>query len=284
MTRHAQKGYRLFFVIFTSGLLLFVHLFIRSNTPEINFPVNTQPHVIPSDSSKPKVQKTYDLQPTIDQWASSQNAQYSIVVYDPYHTTAIGSLNDDTSYFAASLYKLYVAYFALIDFQNGIQDPDEILIYNHTKKQCVDKMIRSSDSPCGEALMADMGQQNLNTRAKEQGYTSTRFDGIITNATDCAKILSDIIARKDLTEENTLLLLDAMTYQDTKFKRGLATGASNATWATKVGWNENYNYHDVGIMTLHDNRQYIVVILSKGNGSPTPIANFASVVYDSLIN
>ena len=225
-----------------------------------------------------------NLQPVVDAWLAKQSAEFGIVVYDPANKQIIASHNPDQKFFAASLYKLFVAYLALVDFQKGTQDPNQTLTQGFTRKQCVDKMIRESYSPCGEAMMADMGQETLRQRVSDMGIKNTIFAGITTTAQDSALILQYIVDGRDLTADNTAFLKDAMRVQDQKFRNGLAKGAPQATWETKVGWNEQYNYHDVGIMTLPGGRQYVVAILSHNNGSPVPIADFAATIYANLKN
>lgn len=223
-----------------------------------------------------------NLQPVVDKWADKQQADYAIVVYDPANEKIIASREPDRKFFAASLYKLYVAYLSLVDFQNGDQDPDEILTQGLTRKECVDKMIRESHSPCGEAMMASIGQETLRKRVAAMDINNTIFAGITTTAGDSAQILRYIVEMRDLTKENTEFLKDAMRDQPARFRGGLPKGAPKATWETKVGWNLDINYHDVGIMTLPNGRQYVVAILGQGSGSPTPIADFAATIYNAL--
>lgn len=223
-----------------------------------------------------------DLQPTVTAWVAKQAADYHIAVYDLQAKQTIAQHQADEVLFAASLYKQYVAYLSLLDFQTGAQDPNDILIAGQTKKACVDKMIRSSDSPCGEAMMAEIGQSVLNQRVKELGMSGTFFNGIRTSAADSVRIMQYIGEKRDLNDENTSFLLDAMLTQDAKFKRGLATGAPAAIWHTKVGWNEDINYHDIGLMTLPDGRKFAVAILGQGSGSSKPIADFAATIYAAL--
>lgn len=224
-----------------------------------------------------------DLQPELNTWLDKQIADYSIAIYDLENGKLIGSNKKDESIFAASLYKIYIAYISYSDFQNNKQNPDEIILPGQTKLECVDKMIRSSDSPCGEAMMADIGQENLNNRVEELGMINTRFDGISTTAEDTGKLLQLINSKIHLNDEYTALLLDSMQHQDFKYKRGLEKGAPEATWYTKVGWNEDINYHDIGIMELADKRRFAVSILGRGSGSPIPIADFSALIYNLLI-
>lgn len=224
-----------------------------------------------------------DLQSTVENWEANQPAAYSIVVYDLQSKTTIASLQPDKEFFAASLYKQFVAYLALLDIQNGDMNPDEVLSGGFTRKECIDKMIRESHSPCGEAMMADMGQTTLNQRVADMGMKGTYFNGIRTTAYDAALVVQYLAEGRDLNEENTAFLRDAMLTQDAKFKRGLQTGAPDAKWETKVGWNEDINYHDIGIMTLPDGRAFVVAILGQGSGSSAPIADFAGTIYNALM-
>ncbi len=277
--KHPLRRWLLLLALLVIGGLVywFVISGDRPDTPE----QNPQEEAPPAQAEEPPYQPA-DLQPIITDWAARQSASYSIVVYDAQSKTVIGSHDAERELFAASLYKLYVAYLSLMDFEAGAQDPDEILIAGQTRRACVDKMIRESDSPCGEAMMADIGQTVLNQRVAELGMTGTFFNGIRTTAADSAQLLRFIIEEQHLNEENTEFLRDAMRFQDTKWRHGLAAGAPEAMWDTKVGWNLDINYHDVGIMTLPDGRQFAIAILGQGSGQAGPIADFARTVYTAL--
>lgn len=264
-------------------LLIFWFFFMREGEkPAATNSKDGQNSTIPSESTEEQKPPLVNLQPVVDEWLATQSADYGIVVYDPANRKVIAQHQPDKKYFAASLYKMFVAYLALVDFQDGKQSPDEILTGGFTRKECVDKMIRESHSPCGEAMMADMGQAALKQRVNDMGIKNTIFAGITTTAQDSALILQYIVEGRDLNSENTAFLKDAMRVQDQKFRNGLAKGVPEATWETKVGWNEQYNYHDIGIMTLPSGRQYVVAILSQNNGKAAPIADFAATIYGTL--
>lgn len=270
----------LIFVFVVVAFVVWTVFFAESDTADqtADTPADNTTSQRPPEQKPPLV----NLQPVVDAWVDKQSAEYGIVVYDLANQQIIASNNSDEKYFAASLYKIFVAYLALIDFQNGTQDPNEELTGGFTKKVCVDKMIRESHSPCGEAMMADMGQEALRKRVSDLGIKNTTFAGITTTARDSALILQYLAEGKHLNVENTAFLKDAMRVQEQRFRNGLAKGAPSATWETKVGWNEQANYHDIGIMTLPNGRQYVVAILSEGQGKSTPIADFAATIYKEL--
>ncbi len=231
--------------------------------------------------TQPKTE-ALNLQPVVDKWISAQPATYAIMVYDPAAGEAIGSNLETKEFFAASLYKLFVAYLALIDFQSGAQNPHDVIVAGQTRQQCVDKMIRSSDSPCGEAMMAAMNRSTIEQKLANMGITNTDFNDLMTTAKDVAVVFEYIHKRRHLNQPNTALLRDALLNQPQMYKNGLAKGAPQAKVYSKVGWNEQHNYHDAGLMALPDGREFVVVILSQGNGRSAPIADFSSTIYSAL--
>lgn len=222
-----------------------------------------------------------DLQPTVDTWLASQSGDYGIVVYDPSNKAVIASHQPDKPYFTASIYKLYVAYLALMDTQTGAQNPESVVLAGQTLKQCLYKMIHSSDSPCGEKVLNTMGQASVTNRLKtEFNLANTSFPAFTTSAQDITTILGRLQTNQDLNTENTAFLLDAMKTQI--YRTGLPKGMPEATIADKIGFDSPKIWHDTAIVTLPNGREYIVSILGGGGVGSADIANFGQTIYTKL--
>ena len=222
-----------------------------------------------------------DLQPTIDTWVTEQSGNYGIVVYDPANEAIIASHQPDEQFFTASIYKLYVAYLTLKDFQSGAQDPDEVILAGQTRKECVYKMIHSSDSPCGETILNDIGQATLGQRLKsELDFKATNFPGFTTSSGDVVRLLARLQAKDDLNGANTKFLLDAMRTQI--YRTGLPQGMPDTKVANKVGFDSPDLWVDCGIITLPDGRDYVVSIFGNGGVGSSQIRSFGSTIYAKL--
>lgn len=276
---HTSKRWYIYGALFLA-IVVAVVLFVTFLRPtQSNAPQPTPPQEKPIESA-PQFEKI-NLQPTVDAWVAQQSGDYGIMVYDVANKAVIAEHRPDTSYFAASIYKLYVAYLALIDFQNGAQDPNEILLAGQTKKECVHKMIHSSDSPCAETLLSEMGHAAVSERLKtEFDLGQTSFPAFTTSAHDAERILVRLQAKTDLSAENTEFLLEAMRTQI--YRTGLIAGMAQSTVADKIGFNSPENWHDTAIVTLPNDRVYIVSILGGGGVSSANIADFGRTIEQAL--
>lgn len=221
---------------------------------------------VKSTPTKKVVLPIIDLQPTVDTWAAKQSGTASVVVIDLANKKTIASLNPDTQYFTASIYKLYVAYMGYQRVADGTYSMNDAYLTDYTRGQCLDAMIRSSYSPCGEKMWAELGKETLTAQMKAYGLTNTSLTGLYTSAGDAAIILERLFERRDLTEADTLLYLDSLKTQDAKFRRGIPSGFANSTVYNKVGWNELIEWHDTSIVTLSNGRSYVVTVFTESVG------------------
>lgn len=220
-----------------------------------------------------------NLQPTVDAWVAGQKGEYGIVVYDPDNNAVIAIHNPGTQFFTASIYKLYAVYLALEDIEAGKHALDEPYKFGKTRQQCLRDAIHSSDSPCAEALLNEIGQAEVTARLKAYQLTDTSFPAFLTTAQDAMTILQRLHSRMDLEENSANLMYEAMKTQI--YRDGLAKGMSQAVVATKVGFSETPHYHETGVITLPNGREYLVSFFSKGVG-PSVLADFGATILEAL--
>ena len=266
------------------GLIVVGGLFFlkpeTTEAPEITKQVTAKDEATEEPKPAPKPTKI-NLQPTVDSWVAGQSGNYGIVVYDPANDVIIASHQGDELFFTASMYKLSVAYLSLMDFQSGAQDPNEVILAGQTRKECVYKMIHSSDSPCGETVLNDMGQATVGQRNKtELGLTNPIFPGFQTTSADMVTLLKRLQANKDLDADNTAFLLDAMKTQI--YRTGVPAGMPEATIADKIGFDSPDLWVDGGIIYLPNGRQYIYCIFGNGGVGSAQIRDFAETIYPKL--
>lgn len=208
------------------------------------------------------------LQAVVDIWYSSLSSdEKASVVLMNEDGTLLASVGQDTSYFTASLYKLFVAYEAYRAIDAGTYDGNESYLNGSTRSECVDLMIRESNSPCGEKWWNELGKQTIQDQLKTYGIEHTDMVGLETTAMDTAMILARIAKGEGLSEESKAKYLDSMKTQPALYRRGLPSGFSEAvTVYNKVGWNEQLEWHDATIVERADGERLIVAVLTSRVG------------------
>lgn len=220
------------------------------------------------------------LQVVIDNWTANSGGIASVVIADV-DGNVIASHGGDDIYFAASIYKLYVAYAGYQQVDKGLVDPTEIYINGHTRAECLDLMIRESDSPCAEKLWNELGKQDLTEQLKTYGINNTSMTGITTTAQDAATMLARIARGEGLSVESQASYLSSMQDQDPIYRRGLPSGFTDITVYNKVGWNESTEWHDTSILGLPDGSQLIVTVFTENVGY-TNISKLGSIIEEVI--
>ena len=210
--------------------------------------------------------KICNLQPVIDTWLTEQSGTAGIVVYDLQSDSCVGRHHEDSVFFSASIYKLFVAYEGYLAIQQGMLKGGASSYENRNREECLDAMIRSSDSPCGQRVLAELGGSKLDEKLKSYGIVNTSLKGLKTTAADVAVLLKKIHMRAELSAQNTDKLLNSMLDQPALFRSGLPRGFRGAIVHNKVGWNEPLEWHDAALVTLDGERSYAVVVLTRNIG------------------
>lgn len=222
------------------------------------------------------------LQETVDNWTRQEAAEYAVQVNDVSSGQVLATHLGTNTYFMASIYKLYAVYVALMQVEKGSFTLDEKLSTGYSVKECIDRAIRLSDSPCGEALLLKLGWSFTNESLKPLGLTNTSFGSFTTSVADTNTLLLRLANNKDLDDEHSKLILDAMAGQ--KYRSGLPAGMPDFTVYDKVGFNETYNYHDVAIVKDPGNRSYVISVFSLNNGSPVPLAELGAILQTEILD
>lgn len=208
---------------------------------------------------------TAELKKTLINWDNALSGVASVVVLDE-NGTELASINKDRSYFAASIYKLYVAYFGYQKIDAGLADPDEQYINGHTRMECLDLMIRESDSPCAEKMWVELGKQNLTDQLVELGVVGTSMTNIRTRADNAAAMLALISQGEGLSQASQQAFLESAEGQ--VYRDSLNKGFSDrVTVYNKIGFRDLIEYHDVAIIETSDGRRFILAVLTEQVGT-----------------
>lgn len=243
-------------------------------------PDNTMAQTGQHEERQPKVQPLPSVQKEVEDWVAQNAGEYSIVVTDLATGTELASYGADKQYFAASIYKLYVAYLGYLDIQNGEHGFDNPFLGEWTRKECLDKMIRESHSPCAEKLWAEQGKQESTERLKEYGLSGTSMLGLTTTAQDVDIILRRMYDKKELDQTSLDLYLESM--KNNIYRDVLPKALPELMVRDKVGFRELVEYHDAGFVTLPNGREVAVTLLTTNAGTRRMI-DLTQTIFEPLV-
>jgi beta-lactamase class A len=212
------------------------------------------------------------LQTVLDEWLKTipSSSRAAVVLMDE-NGGELASVSSQEAFFTASIYKLYVAYEGYRMVDAGTYDSATSYLNGKTLGECLDLMIRESNSPCAEKMWNGIGKDVLDTKMKEYGLKNTSMVGLSTTAEDAAIMLARIQRGEGLSKESQAKFLESMKtqiYRDT-----LNRGFSNTvTVYNKIGFNGQLEYHDTAIVKLADGRVIIVSVLTSEVGTKNIIS------------
>ncbi len=252
-----------------------------ANTPETSQTAPVEPTETASEVKTPQIKNEPPTIKSVDvsAWLLSHKGTYSVTIYDQEGNSLLEA-NANNQYFMASIYKLYTAYVGYQKIDSGQWRLDEPnYVRDWTRGKCLDEMIRSSDSPCGERMMAEIGKSNIQDKLNEYGLENTSFGSFTTSSADVANVLVRLQKGLDLSAQSRQLLMDSMLGQ--KYREGMPAGFADWSVYDKVGFREQDEYHDVGLVTGPDGKTYIISIMTIKAG-PTNIASLAQAIKTEL--
>ena len=212
------------------------------------------------------------LQSVLDDWSAGlpESSRAAVVLMDE-EGNELASVSREEAFFTASIYKLYVAYEGYRMVDAGTYDETTPYLNGKSLGECLDLMIRESNSPCAEKMWNGIGKEQLDTKMKEYGLKNTSMLGLSTTAEDAAIILARIERGEGLSKESQAKFLESMKtqiYRDT-----LNVGfSSNVIVYNKIGFNGQLEYHDTAIAKLADGRTIVVSVLTSEVGTKNIVA------------
>ena len=212
--------------------------------------------------------------------------EYSLVVYDPIYQQVIVEVEPDKQYFSASLYKLYLAFLVWQDVDQSVLALDQIILNhpvygNRNLWQCLDIMVRISDSPCAEALLATYSYQELQSRLNDLGLVDIDVENFLVSARDMAKLIELIEAGQSLSAMANQHLLASMNLQI--YRQGLQQvfSKSGSLVYNKVGYSPR-DWHDVGLVRLGGEGRPLVIALLTNQAGVARVAEAADTLNQLL--
>lgn len=259
-----RKKYIVIVVILLIAVAMML-VYIRSSKKLDKTPDIQKQEVIQAKPEVAPPPQLPNLQPVVDSWISSHPGTYSVAITDT-SGKSLAETNGNQHFDTASLYKLFVAYVGYQKIDDGTYKLDQPYLGSKTREQCLDAMIRDSDSPCGEQMWNELGKQKVTDTMKSYGLSNTSLTGLQTTANDVVIILKMIANGEGLSKDSQRRYLDSMKTQDAKYRRGLPSGFKALTVYNKVGWRLDVEWHDAAIVELPSGRRVVVAVLTSSVG------------------
>lgn len=199
-----------------------------------------------------------DVQEALDEWLLSNTGTYGVSITNLDTGDVIARANQDREFFIASLYKLYLAYIGYQDIETGVLDGSALLADDATVAECLDLMIRESDSPCGEALLAKYDRADLQSRLEADGIVGIDVNGFTITASGAGQLLLAINSGPYSALESSM--------RRQIYDEGLKQAYPDYEVSNKVGFSE-IDWHDIGYVDGLGRQRLSIVILSEGAGS-----------------
>lgn len=270
-----------------------------------------QQNVIPAIAGQ--TEKTFiDMQGIVDDFAKNTNGKVSVVIYDVDSDRYSAIYNSDASMNTASLYKLFPVYETYLRMEDGRATKSDV-VYTETKdskkvgysrEKCADLAIRESHSGCAEALVAEIGWDELDQIGWNY-YDMINTKGLTSTASDIAKMLKVYYEHDDLSAETWEKIKDSMLNQpktkidDSKddnsdkntydWRQGLPSGFHAAKVYNKVGWLATDDgkswkiYNDAAIVEFPDQKRTFIVVVMTTDTDPKAISALGSKIEQAVI-
>lgn len=191
-----------------------------------------------------------------------QEQQWSVYMYDMDGGETV-NINSARVMAAGSVYKLFL----LEALENKLSYDKWQYTWTDdgtNVSECVQDMLRSSDSACAESLGKYIGWDYIDAVNHKSGFKNTKMtenEGRETTAADAGELLIRLKRGQALSDNARRFIFDTL-YQQINSKGMMAGCGNNCRTADKIGIMDDVA-NDVGIVT-HGGHSYVLAIMSKG--------------------
>ncbi len=235
-------------------------------------------------SQEPLADSRYaQLQPLLENWIQKQpkSQQWSVVVQDTTSNANRAVVNERSTYYMASIYKLFLTLplSKKYPFSSWQTTPISTSSGKQLLSDCVDLMITRSDNPCGEGVGEAVGWVSATKAARAQGMSDTSLSSsdLRSSARDIASYMTGLEQGKWFDSAAQKFLMNSLSHQ--QLRSGIPAGCSGCTVWNKTG-DLNGVKHDAAIVHA-GNAKFVLVVMSNG-GSNTQIADVTRLVSNNL--
>jgi len=203
-----------------------------------------------------------------------KDQKWSVFLYD-LNEGGVVNINSDQIYSSASLYKLFLleGLESKLPFDKWAKTrlPDRM-----TVKDCVEAMLKTSDSACAEHLGDYVGWDGIDELNAKSGFVKSKVSsnpGRKSTAAEAGELLIRLKKGQVLSDKARRFVFDAL-YQQSNAK-GMTLGCNDCRVADKLG-EAGGIAHNAGVVT-HGSRSYVLVIMSE-NGTFEQIADITKLI------
>lgn len=238
----------------------------------------------PVSTKQPLADARYtQLQQSVEKWTNTQpkSQQWSVVVQDINSDTNRVAVNERSTYYMASLYKLFLT--LPLSQKYPLQTWASTSVNTDSGKQnldtCVKLMISKSDNSCGEGVGQLVGWVATTKAARAKGMTATSLSStdLRSSARDVSTYMLGLQQHKWFDEPTRQALLTDLSQQT--FRSGIPAGCAGCSVWNKTG-DLNGAKHDAAIVHVGTS-DFVLVVMSNG-GSNAQIADVTRLVASSL--
>ncbi|MGB4758850.1 MAG: serine hydrolase [Candidatus Saccharimonadales bacterium] len=258
---------------------------------------STEPVKLETQATSPRIvytriysQSSAGLQAKINAWITSKGGKYQVAVQELNGQGRVASYNVSQQTVMASTYKLFLAYVAYKESENGSLNLHASFPGapgGRTVQQCIELAIVNSSNECPTALGWHIGWAKVDQIIYDAGFRNVRLNNYnanrsfngdkMVNAGELAKFLMQLSAGSLMNGTNTSTLLDYMKRQ--VYRQGIPAGSKGSVVADKVGFLDGY-LHDAAIV-YSPKSTYALVIMSSGS-SWANISSLASAIHEFM--